>query len=477
MQIDPVLLDKTCKNTIETILFCLPSATRGTIYTIGPMPGLRAVKVASGYRESDISVRWVVTEPSDYDPPGRLWNQYRDSPDHVLEAMGWCVERQKSWTADNPDENIRSVRKQLSREIEDTHHMEPVLVPKADFHGERIHSLEYPVDWNGDPIWQDTEYVVVAVIKIDFLPDTIRQGDRSTKVIKKLSRSLGTEILSLYLRETYLHAREKLSHQRLQTANMMAHELRNTLAKLGFVFSAVNAVMSFLREQWEVELKRGYPYYDDKAHLVAVLTDILDRGLSKIEGQDDLVQISAELRADLQEMDHFFPLPQQGKKWLFCKIRPKWDRLLKETDAWKDRRREIEDLIKRLERAIWVVVDEELASQMKHLPREVRTKFPRLAYTQYGANNYFLLKEVLRLLNLPELQLPHKEQLKRAITSLSVMVETISSIEDQANRLILSLRANDDEEPEAAHAGALTQPRADSPPAPADLGPGKVLRT
>lgn len=443
MQIDPVLLDKTCRNTIETILFCLPSAMRGTIYTIGPMPGLRAVRVASGVREGDTSVRWGVAEPSDYDAPGKLWNRYRDSPDHVLEAMGWCVEQQRSWTADNPHENVRSVRKQLSGDIEECHHMEPVLVLKADFHGERIHTMEYPVDWRGDPIWQDTEYIVVAIIKIDFLPDSLRQGDRSTKVIEKLSRSLATEILSLYLRETYLQAREKLSHQRLQTANMMAHELRNTLAKLAFVFSAVNAVMSFLREQWELELSRGYPFFDDKAHLVEVLTEILDAGRSQVESQPELMRLVEELRADQAEMAHLYPLPQQGKKWLYCKIRPKWERLFKESDAWKERRREIEDLFKRLEKAIWVVVDVELASRMTHLPEDVRRKFPRLAYTQYGANNFYLLKEVLRLLDHPALELPHKEQLKRAITSLNVMVQTISRIEEQANRLILSLRADE----------------------------------
>ena len=32
--------------------------------------------------------------------------------------MGWCVEKQQSWTADNPAEDVRSVRKQL-RAIQD----------------------------------------------------------------------------------------------------------------------------------------------------------------------------------------------------------------------------------------------------------------------------------------------------------------------------------------------------------------------
>ena len=40
MAVTDELLVKTCKNMIKTILFCLESATKGTIYRIGPTPDL-----------------------------------------------------------------------------------------------------------------------------------------------------------------------------------------------------------------------------------------------------------------------------------------------------------------------------------------------------------------------------------------------------------------------------------------------------
>jgi len=197
------LLENTCKNVIKTILSCLDLATKGTIYRIGSMPELQAVRVTSGIRKGNgDDIEWGLPSVSDYNYPGKSWEEYRDRPNHPLEAMGWCVEKQQSWTADNPAEDIRSVRKQLRGELEDVYHMEPVLVRKADLYGKCLETMEYPVDYWGRPIWQDSEYVVAAVIKIHFLPNTLRREDRSIKIIKELSRSLGTELLTLHLRET-----------------------------------------------------------------------------------------------------------------------------------------------------------------------------------------------------------------------------------------------------------------------------------
>jgi hypothetical protein len=111
MQINRDVLEETCKNMIEAILFCLEWATKGTVYTIGPMPGLQTVRITSGIRD-DGQIKWGLPQDSDYNSPGKEWEQYRDTPGHLLEAMGWCVEQQKSWTADNPQEDIRSIRKQ-----------------------------------------------------------------------------------------------------------------------------------------------------------------------------------------------------------------------------------------------------------------------------------------------------------------------------------------------------------------------------
>jgi hypothetical protein len=416
MSINSDLLENTCKNAIETILLCLKHATIGTIYRVGPMPKLRTVRVTSGIRTGqNATTSWGLPQISGYNPPGRNWEEYRDGPGHVLEAMAWCVEQQKSWTADEPSEDARSVRKQVQGEVEDYNHMEPVLLEKTNLYGPGFNGLEYPLDWQGNHIWQDTEYVVVAVIKIHFLPKTIRRGDDSAKIIKRLSRSLGTELLSLHLRETYVEARERLSRERLAACNDMAHELRNTLAKMGFIFSTINTVVSFLRAQWENELQKVLPSFDGKVTILA----------------------------EQNELANLFLLPQQEAEWLTSKIRPKWNRLLTSSRVWEEQRDEIEHLLDRLQQAIWIVVDQKVAQKLVHLPEYLRMMWPKLAYTHFSAENSIVLEELLTLLEHPVLSIRQKHQMKKALSSLKVLLRTISGIEEQANRVINSLKNGD----------------------------------
>jgi hypothetical protein len=217
-----------------------------------------------------------VANPSDYDYPGKLWEVYRDRPGGILEAMAWCVERQKSWTAEDPENNIRCVRKQLEGKApEDYHHMEPVLVRKADL-WETIPPAElFPKDDSGKPMWNDSPYATVAVIKIHFLPRTIRQGDRSTKLIKELSRSLGTEMLSLHAREVALEKQKRLAEERQETCNSLAHDFRNIIARTGFAYRAINNEISYLREFWENLVCHYSPEVPNKKRIVVEVNQAL----------------------------------------------------------------------------------------------------------------------------------------------------------------------------------------------------------
>lgn len=439
MQINRDLLEKTCKNMIEAILSCLECATKGTVYTIEPMPKLQAQRITSGIRD-DGGIKWGLPEESDYNPPGKEWEQYRDTPGHLLEAMGWCVEQQKSWTADNPQGDIRSVRKQLRCEVEDCHHMEPVLVRKTDLYGSHMCSLEYPVDSSGNCIWMKTDYIVVAVIKIHFLPHSVRRGDRFTRMINKLSTTLGTELLSLALRETCLRTQEGLARERLQTCNAIAHELRNTLAKLGFVFSSINTMMSFLRDQWERELEKAYPSLDHKRTILVQLNEHLLLGKSRLNGQKELVGLSSQLLAEMEELSGPALLPQQEEVWLNKKIRPKWATLFSASGVWDSSKEQIMQLLDRLEKAIWTVLDRGLALNMEHLPSELRAGWPELAYTRFSVDNRYLLDEALSLLEHPGLSMQHKQKVAKVLKSMKVVVDTIATVEDQTNRVLLALK-------------------------------------
>lgn len=450
MYIQSGLLERTCKNTIETILFCLEHATKGTIYSVGPMPELRIIRITSGRRSSgDSEILWGLSQVSGYNPPGKRWEEYRDAPGNLLEAMGWCVERQKSWTADNPEQNIRSIRKQVEGKLEDHHHMEPVLVRKTDLFESPLAGFQYPLDWWGNPIWQNAEHVVVAVIKIHFTPHTIQRGDAATKIIKKLSHTLGTELLSLYLRETYLEARQDLALQRLHSSNVIAHELRNTLIKLGFVFPAINAVLGLLREQWEEGLERAYPELESKRSMIERLNQLLLVGQSQLNGRKQLLQLSHALLVEQQELSGSFLPPEQEIHWLQDKIQPKWQRLLTESTAWGREKETIERLVTGLQEVVQLVTDESLASKMD-VPSELKSAWPRFIHTLLSANNIALLDDILHSLDNPALHVQHKPQVKKIIRALKVLAHVICRLEMQTDNLLFFLQNG--HQPEGSHA-------------------------
>jgi hypothetical protein len=435
------LLETTCKKMIKTILFCLDNATKGTIYRIGPMPGLRSVRVTSGIRrEGNDEIRWGLPSVSDYNFPGKTWEEYRDSPGRPLEAMGWCVEKQLNWTADNPYEDVRSVAKQLRGEIEDSYHMEPVLVRKSDLYGNCSEVLQYPMDWRESPIWQDSEYVVSAVIKIHFMPNTLRREDRSTKIIKELSRSLGTELLSLHLRESLFKAQKEFDRHRLQSCKILAHDLRNTLIKFGFVFSAANAQIGILREEWEKQLREAFPDLEWKTTILTRLNGLIRSKLPLIEGNKESTQLFQSLTADLDELASLPLMPTQGEQWLLNKIMPKLDRLFRKWTFEEAEREEITDLLHRLERSLWLATDETLARRMTALPPDLREKWPQLAYTYFTADKLPILSEILDLLEHPALPVEHKYQIAKVIKCLKALIEVVPEIEERANKIIFSIR-------------------------------------
>lgn len=435
------LLEKTCKNMIKTILSCLDHATKGTIYRIGSMPKLQAVRITSGTKVSGRDeLEWGLPAQSDYNYPGKTWEQYRDRPDHILEAMGWCVEKQKSWTAENPFEDVRSVRKQLRGEIEDYYHMEPVLVRKVDMYGGCPELREYPRDWLGSPIWQDSEYVTAAVVKIHFLPDTIHRDDRSTKIIQELARSLGTELLSLHLRENLYKSQKQFARHRIESCKILAHELRNTLIKFGFLFSAVNAEIGVLRDEWETLLRKSFPGLEWKHAILERLSELILSKMRRLTEREELRAVWTTLLSEQQEMIDLSLLPEQGEQWLRNKIEEKWERLLTQSNAWETDRDEIRDLLFRLRKALWLGRDESLAKKLDHLPPDLLLDWVRLSYVYFTQEKLHVLEEILGLLERPELPVAHKERMKKVLNSLKVLVEVVPEIEEKANKIILSLR-------------------------------------
>ncbi|MGM0665526.1 MAG: hypothetical protein ACQET7_15265 [Thermodesulfobacteriota bacterium] len=416
---------------IETILYCLPQAYKGTIYRIGGPPDLTATRVTSGFiDEAREAISWGLPESSEYNPPGRPWLDYRDEPSRPLEAMGWCVERQKSWTAEDPLTDSRSVRLQVDGVWEDYHHMEPVLVRKVDLNQNIYSFQDYPLTWNGKSIWTDSDYVVVAVIKIHFRPRTIYIDTYETKVIKKLSRALGTELLSYQFRKDSMEAMQALANDRLKACNILADSLRNAITKSGLIFSLVKQEIGFLRDQWEEILLNSRHEVNGKREAVRQLNALLT----------GMEEVREALRNDLIKVQNrFLELslpPDAGEKWVSMQIEERWEEVFSEAGAGQDRKAEVRAVIARLKKSLRYGREPEIIQSYNNLPESLKKEWVELLYQQHSSFDSGILERLIRILNNPGLEIPSRERSRKNLVQLKALAETMNNLERNTNFLL-----------------------------------------
>lgn len=368
-------LEQACKEIIETILFVLPNAYKGTVYRIDKPPNMTAKRVTSGViDEAKETISWGLPQKSDYNPPGRPWSEYMDREGQPLEAMAWCVEKQKSWTAEDPKNDSRSVRLQVDGVWEDFHHMEPVLARKADLYLGNTPSFEYPRGIDGRILWQDKEYAVVAVIKIHFEPYTIKIGSPETRLIKRLSRTLGTGLLSLQLREQSLENMRRLAQDKLDSCNILADSLRNAFAKSGLIFSLIKLELSFLRQQWETKLLEGSAKKEIKSRAITALNDFA--------GQigDTAQPLIAELIGAQQKFQNISLPPKMGANWLRMRIEEPWYKLRRRGAVDDVQHEKVREQIARLKSSLYLGQDPELLAGCKDIPDKLKDDWVTLIY-------------------------------------------------------------------------------------------------
>jgi len=431
VQIEEGVLKNACKEMIETIFFCLPNAYKGTIYSVGKIPDLIVKTVASGMIVEDSKISWGLPSESGYTFPGKSWHDYRDEPDRPLEAMGWCVERQKSWTAEDPSNDSRSVRLQMERGVEDFQHMEPVLVRKSDLNLDMYSMSDYPRNYTGDIIWQDSEYAVVAVVKIHFRPYTIRINSDETRVIKKLSRSLGTELLSYKLRQDSVKAMENMSRDRLNACNILADSLRNAITKSGLIFSLVKQEIGYLRDQWEHLLLEARQEKSMKEELLTRLKTILT---TMDDGDEDLRGIL--LNAHDKFLDLKLP-PGQGKRWVEMQIETKWQDFLNSYKKQCDEKRVlIPQAIEELKKSLHFGCEPEIIADYDRIPEDLKQEWVSIIYEDIEAFNPSTLERLIIILSNPSLNIPSRERSRKILIQLKALAETMNQLERNTNFLL-----------------------------------------
>jgi len=428
IRIDKAGLLQACKEIIETILFCLPNAYKGTVYRIGNPPELIAKQVTSGIiDEKRNAISWGIPERSRYAPPGKPWLEYRDESGRPLEAMAWCVEKQTSWTAENPENDRRSARVQIESPNEDFHHMEPVLIHKEDLYlGDKPY-LEYPGNYKGETIWQNSDYIVVDVIKIHFRPNTIQINSPETRVIKKLSRVLGTELLSHQFRQQSVEAVRQLAEDKLRSCNILADSIRNAITKSGFIFSLIKLELEFLREQWEAVLLRN----SNKKGMKYEAVHTLNKAVTAT-GKNSK-ELGRALIAAQNRFLEIYPPPERGENWISMQIEEKWKGLLERNPLDKERTRQILLSIDALKKSLYLGKDQDILENYNTMSESLKKEWTDLLYKDADRVDFQHLDGLIRILEDPSLNLPYRSKSRKSLIRLKVLAEIMGQLEQNTN--------------------------------------------
>jgi len=437
IRIDKAGLLQACKEIIETILFCLPNAYKGTVYRIGNPPELIAKQVTSGIiDEKKDTIFWGIPERSRYAPPGKPWLEYRDEPGRPLEAMAWCVEKQNSWTAENPENDRRSARVQMEGPNEDFHHMEPVLIHKEDLYlGDKSY-LEYPSNYKGATLWQNSDYIVVDVIKIHFRPNTIKINSPETRVIKKLSRVLGTELLSHQFRQQSVEAVRQLAEDKLRSCNILADSIRNAITKSGFILSLIKLELEFLREQWETVLLRNSGKKGMKHEAV--------HALNKAATVEDSDELGKEVIAAQNRFLEIYPPPERGENWISMQIEAKWKALLERNPLDKEKTSQIHHSIDALKKSLYLGKDHDILKNYHTMSESLKKEWVDLIYRDADRVDLQHLDGLIRILEDPSLNLPYRSKSRKSLIRLKVLAEIMGQLEQNTNVVLRQvLRSHD----------------------------------
>jgi len=431
IEIEKSVLKKACMEMIETILFCLPNAFKGTIYRIGKPPDLIAERITSGIIDDGKGkISWGLPAKSGYNSPGKPWLEYRDQPDRPLESMSWCVEKQKSWTSEDPEKDARNLRFQVEGIAKDFHHMEPVLVLKSDLKLDMDSSLDYPNDYKGNSIWKDIDYIVVAVIKIHFHPFAIKIGSHETKIIKKLSRSLGTELLSHQLRQDSMKSMEQLATDRLNACNILADSLRNAITKSGLIFSLVKQEIGYLRDQWEQALIEDRKENNMKVEAIRDLNEMLT---SLGDGYEDLKEDLVDAQNKFLELS--LP-PEKGENWVGMQIEERWKDLLYQCPQDDLKRKTVWKTIDKLKKSLHFGQDPDIIAKYTKIPEEVKKEWVNLMYRNNDKFDDSALDRLIKVLANSSLVIPSREKSRKTLTQLKALAQTMSQLEQNTNFLL-----------------------------------------
>jgi hypothetical protein len=272
--------------------------------------------------------------------------------------------------------------------------------------------------------------MVVAVIKINFQPGTIQMGSPETKVIKTLSRVLGTGLLSVQLRDQAIKAMRQLAQDKLDSCNILADSLRNAIMKSGLIFSLVKLELGYLRENWEKQLLASAGLQSFKKEAIEALNRVFLL----------LNQYSGKQTGDLVDVQNRFLemylSPEQGDNWIRMQIEERWKEVMRSNSLSEEQLKEVAHRIGQLKASLRLGLDGKILASMTSMGEDLKKEWTELVYRSTDRLDLHDLGRIIEILKDPSLNLPSQEKSRKTLIHLKTLIEIMSQLEESTNRVL-----------------------------------------
>ena len=437
LQISSPLLERLCQRSTELQLLCLPQARKVAFYSVGPVPHLRITCVGAAERNRETNeVKWRGSTEMDSEVSGKTWKDLLDSSTGDLDVWSSCLRNQRAWTSSGSKDDFRRLVEKSRGKLSDNHfHLEPVLMSKADLWDSMPPPSVYPRDRGGKPLWLSTDSITVALIKIDFAPESSPFGPDYWQITKELTQALAIQLLHLHSKQSLSKKMEVIQEERDEIKEILISQIRKIMTKLGLVYRVIDNEVAYLRESWENIIHECHPGQPCRANIVEQLNLLLQE-LNidhKVVAESESVKKLVWYQNKLAE---YCFLPEENEVWFQQKILPLWKNAASRFNSAPKIKKQMKKLLDQLEQSFYVGLNETLIDKIDDIPHAVKSKWMSVAYNEKNRTKVDLLKDYIHFLEGVDIKLPNKRKTLENLLCLRNLALHVEDLENKLNNYI-----------------------------------------
>jgi len=382
------------------------------------------------------AIQWSASSQTNCDISGKCWKDLRDCSTNVQGALSYCLQNQRSWTSSGSKDDLSTGVEISSEKILEKHfHFQPVMMRKADLWHSMPPPSVYPRDRDGKPMWLNSDYVTVALIKINLALESHSFDQNYGQITEVITQALENQILYLNSKESFITRIKMFTEENQELQKILFNTIRQAMVKLSLINRVVDNEIADLRQSWENLVYKYHPKEPCKKNIVKQLNQLLQKLTVDLHVPVDS-ETARELAWYQDTMAQYSFLPEENEVWFQKKILPLWRDTTSGFNSSPNLKRKVKKLLDQLEQSFYVGSNEKLINKIDSIPKSLKSKLMNLAYNGKYLPKVDLLEEYTHILEKIDSDLLNKDKKLENLACLRMLAIYFQELENNLNEYI-----------------------------------------